>query len=306
MNPARSVRLFLVEGDPTGIMTAEIINWTGQLATAPRARLAGLLARAELQKTGVYMLHGDNPTQSGERMLYVGEGDAIGQRIADHESDASKDFFEQVCVIVSKDLNLTKAHVRFLESEIVKRARLAGRAKLVNRTAPNGGTLPEADQADMLTFLANVELLLPILGIDALRPTTFSGVAAPNGDVFVYKTTVFMARMTIRGGEYVVLSGSTGPSSPVASFGASNAEKRSKLVADGVLAPTPGGKLLMFTRDVPFPSPSAAASMVYGGASSGLEYWKHELTGRTLRDFQADQSKLAVTAVAAGQATEPS
>jgi hypothetical protein len=32
----RSIRLFLVDGNPTGLITAEIINWTGH---ALRARL---------------------------------------------------------------------------------------------------------------------------------------------------------------------------------------------------------------------------------------------------------------------------
>jgi len=112
--------------------------------------------------------------------------------------------------------------------------------------------------------------------------------------------------MTIRGGEYVVLAGSTGSLNPVASFGPAEVERRAKLISDGVLAPTSSGNLLTFTRDAPFPSPSAAASMVYGGPASGLEYWRHEKTNQKLRDFQAEKSKEAVTSVAAGQPEEVS
>ena len=35
----RSVRLFLADGTSTGIVTAEIMNWTGHVIAAPRTRL---------------------------------------------------------------------------------------------------------------------------------------------------------------------------------------------------------------------------------------------------------------------------
>ena len=50
----RSVRLFLVDGSPTGLITAEIMNWTGHVLVAPRGRLGEALVRNEIQKTGVY------------------------------------------------------------------------------------------------------------------------------------------------------------------------------------------------------------------------------------------------------------
>jgi hypothetical protein len=33
----RTIRIDLVDGVPTGILTAEIINWTGQVIVAPRS-----------------------------------------------------------------------------------------------------------------------------------------------------------------------------------------------------------------------------------------------------------------------------
>ena len=43
----RTVRLFMVEGKPTGLVIAEVMNWTGQVLAAPRSSLAGLLNREE-------------------------------------------------------------------------------------------------------------------------------------------------------------------------------------------------------------------------------------------------------------------
>ena len=64
MNPGRSIRLFLVDGQPNGLMTAEIMNWTGHVITGPRTRLAELVKRPECDRTGIYFLVGPDPDNS--------------------------------------------------------------------------------------------------------------------------------------------------------------------------------------------------------------------------------------------------
>ena len=66
MVDGRSVRLYLVDGSPTGILTAEIMNWTGHALVAPRSRLGEALSRDEASRTGVYFLVGDDPDQPHE------------------------------------------------------------------------------------------------------------------------------------------------------------------------------------------------------------------------------------------------
>src|SRR5438128_2070874 len=48
----RTIRMFLVDGVPTGVLTAEIINWTGKIIVAPRAQLSDLAKREEVRRTG--------------------------------------------------------------------------------------------------------------------------------------------------------------------------------------------------------------------------------------------------------------
>ena len=110
----RSIRLFLVDGNPNGIITAEVVNWTGHVLLAPRSKLADVLNRPELQKTGVYFLFGELSELGGRRPVYIGESDNVGKRILQHVKAEEKDF-EKFCLVTSKDLNLTKAHARFLE-----------------------------------------------------------------------------------------------------------------------------------------------------------------------------------------------
>ncbi|CAO5157207.1 hypothetical protein FAIPA1_10131 [Frankia sp. AiPs1] len=41
----KQVRLFLVDGTPGGLMTAEIMNWTGHVLKGKRERLGDIRAR---------------------------------------------------------------------------------------------------------------------------------------------------------------------------------------------------------------------------------------------------------------------
>jgi hypothetical protein len=83
-------------------------------------------ARPEVKKTGAYLLIGPDPGDANQTMVYVGEGDNVGVRLSIHNKDTDKEFWEQACVITSKELNLTKAHARYLESKLIKIIRQEG------------------------------------------------------------------------------------------------------------------------------------------------------------------------------------
>ena len=65
MTRGRSIRLFLVDGTPNGLLTAEIMNWTGHVLRTPRTKIKEALARPEAGFTGVYVLIGED--QNGPR-----------------------------------------------------------------------------------------------------------------------------------------------------------------------------------------------------------------------------------------------
>ncbi|WP_162955697.1 GIY-YIG nuclease family protein, partial [Pseudomonas aeruginosa] len=179
MSQGRSLRLFLVDGTPNGLLTAEIMNWTGHVLTGPRSKLAELVQRPECARTGVYFLVGPDPDNSLRSKVYIGESDDVAKRLKTHnrpEDAGGKDFWERVCLVTSKDQNLTKAHVKYLESLLIGIAGNLGRCELVNGTAHEYISLPESDRADMAFFLEQIRTVLPVLGFDFLRelsrPTT--------------------------------------------------------------------------------------------------------------------------------------
>lgn len=141
--------------------------WTGQALVAPRTELTRLGEREEVRSTGIYVLVGPVEDQTA---VYVGEGDDVWDRLKSH--DSNKDFWTWVVVFVSKDDNLTKAHVRWLEARLIQEIRAAKLVQVVNGNGPGGGRLPEVDEADMETFLENVRLLLPVLGLNVFTSVT--------------------------------------------------------------------------------------------------------------------------------------
>lgn len=90
MSSGKSVRLFLAEGTPGGLLTAEIMNWTGHVLMAPRLQLSALLRREELRRTGVYVLIGEDPTSVGGKKVYIGEGDDVSTRLKSHEASSTQ------------------------------------------------------------------------------------------------------------------------------------------------------------------------------------------------------------------------
>src|SRR5690606_2917231 len=175
MTLGRSLRLFLVDGTPNGLLTAEIMNWTGHVLSGPRSKLGELVQRPECGRTGIYFLVGSDPENNFQPLRYIGESDDVATRLKQHnraEDSGGKDFWEKVCLITSKDQNLTKSHVKYLESLLIKSAKEIGRCKLVNGTAHEYVSLPESDQADMAFFVEQIRTMLPVLGFDFLRATS--------------------------------------------------------------------------------------------------------------------------------------
>ena len=180
-NHGRTVRIYLADGSPTGIRHAEVVNWTGQAIVCPRARIGELSNWAESQRPGIYILVGEDPALSIP-LAYVGEAENVWTRLKQHV--AHKDFWDQVVFFTGKDDNLTKAHVKYLESRMVALALEAKRIKLEIGAAPTMSSLPRPDQADMEAFLESARILLGSLGFNFLEPVRkHKGDEDPPGNI---------------------------------------------------------------------------------------------------------------------------
>jgi hypothetical protein len=277
------LKLYLADGTPSGVITAELGVSSVRAAVASRTALPELIRREEAARTGIYLLVGPDPDLPGRQLVYVGEGDQVKTRLAAHDADEAKEFFTRAVLIVSKDENLTKAHGRYLESRIIAAIRGAGRAKLVNGTEPPFKGLPEPEIADMERVLDEIEILLPVLGFDVLQPTAGDQLqppgTAPVAPTFMADIKKAKARAVERGGEFVVLAGSTALRREIDAIPQSVKDARKALIEAGVLVPDADAELYQFAQDASFGSPSGASAAVAGRADNGRTTWRVEGNG---------------------------
>lgn len=269
MNQSATVKIFLVKGSPTSIRTAEISNWTGKAIAGPRSQIEDILAREEAGKPGVYFLTGINPDTGRER-VYIGEAEIIRNRIKGH---LDRDFWKTIVFFVSKDENLTKAHIKYLEGKLIESTKQISRFELENSQA-SGSRLPESDAADMDIFLTRMEQLLPILGQDFLKPLVKNDAKLKQQDIFYCGIKDIKAEGKQTDNGFVVFKGSRAvleerPSTQKYKYAAN---LRSALLQEGILITKPTH--LEFEMDFEFSSPSAAAAVIHGGQANGLTSWK--------------------------------
>jgi hypothetical protein len=280
--PSATIKLFLPHGDPKRLRTAEISNWSGKAVAAPRTDFDALLDREEMGQSGVYVLTGSDP-ETGNPMAYVGEAEVLRDRLKSHKA---KDFWVTAVTFLSKDENLTKSHIRFLEGRLLEEAKSVGRFTLDNSTA-SGSRLPEADRHDMEEFLDKIRQLLPVLGSELLTPVA---ATQPPSSAGVLRTEIkgvsATGQRTPTG--FVVLKGSQAVLTPrpaAAQYVPFVISTREALTKEGALVPE--GDRLVFTRDIEFSSPSAAAAIIHGGSANGLIAWKDK-AGRTLKEIEGE------------------
>jgi len=281
----KTIKLFLIDGEPNGRMTCELSNWTGKAYKIPRIQIKESYGRKDLQKTGVYLLFGRS--EEGKPLIYIGEAETIIDRLKQHVSQ--KEFWNEVILFMSKDENLNKAHVKYLESRLYEIASEVKRYDIENNTKPTKSSISESEIAEMEEFIDNIKLLTNTLGhkvfeelvkvsmvkkkkgifhIKAARGANSKGLPSPNG--------------------FIVLKNSEIAVTTVNSMQKTLIRIREKLMDNDIVSAK--GEKLIFTQDYEFTSPSTAASIVMGRNANGLVEWKIE-DGVTLKEFEANVNK---------------
>ncbi len=297
MTQGRTIRLYLVNGEPTGILTAEIINWTGKVLVASRTQLSQLAKREEVRRTGVYCILGSDPENPSRDIVYIGEGDNVLKRLTDHDKDESKDFWTRCIVVISKDQNITKSHGRYLESRLISLGHEAGRAKIHNGTAPPALSLPEPDVADMEYFLTQLQIVFPVLGFGFLQAKA-AAVVSPDhhqkyeSPLFCLTLVGTEAKAKEIGDYFVVLKGSTARKQGLKSWTSYKA-LRDQLVVDGKLIDSDNPDFYVFAEDVEFSSPSAGAACINAGNTNGRTGWRVADTGETYQQWHDKKLRAA-------------
>jgi len=291
----KSIRIYLKEGTVTGIKSAEVVNHTIQALTCPRNKLSDLnkFFSREANRPGVYFLLGDDGTNKTK--VYIGEAENVWDRLKNH--DTKKDFWSEVVLFTSKDENLTKSHVKYLESRLINIAITADRYDLENSNSPNLSSLPLSDQDSMEDFILNIKLLNGTLGhkfledpiptIEFISHETSQKNLNSDSDFIEFELNVkgihAKALQTDEG--IVVLEGSEVSEKESRNY--NYTVLREKLISEGIIKLNNKNQLT-FSKNYLFKNPSPAAAVILGYAVNGRNIWKDK-NGKSLNELEQIQ-----------------
>jgi len=289
MTYGKSIKLFLMDADPEGRMICELSNWTGKAYRIPRRKVGACRDREELAATAVYLLFGPPESASGRPRVYIGETENAFERLKQHVGKS--DFWNEAVVFISKDENLNKAHVKFLEARFHGAAVAAARYAVENENSPARCSISEADQAEMGEFAAYARLLLNTLGFKVMEPIVREvegrGALDPVDEIFYVSGAGGAQGTGVRAPDgFVVRKGSFARIESTPSLHAFLVRKRDELVAAGTLRKADG--VYEFVGDVLFSSPSTAAAVVMGRNANGRTEWKIA-SGVTLKAIEEEE-----------------
>lgn len=275
------ISIFLVDGIPDGPLVGEISNWTGKAFKIPRKLLKESAKRDELAKAGVYFLFGKSEDNPDEDAVYIGEAEEAYKRLVQQQKLG---FWSEAVVFISKDENLNKAHVKYLESKLYDIAKAAKRYTITNSSTPTCPAISESEQAVMTEFISNLRVLINTLGYKVLEPLT--DATERKRDLFFIKAARGAnGKAVVTNEGVVVIEGSEIATSTVPSMAPAFVKQRQKLIDQRVIKKTDGK--LVFTKDYLFSSPSTAAAVVMGRNANGRIEWKDK-KGKTLKEKEEE------------------
>ena len=278
---AKTIQIFLPNGEPRGIRIAEFTIRTVQAVLIPRSDLAAAKSRPELDQIAVYFLFGDSE-ESAKPIVYIGQTEDVRKRLDSHNT--KKDFWRTAVLGISRTQNFTQAHIRYLEWYCVKRTKEIGRYTLDNDQTPSKPFVTEPMEADILDAFETVSTLLSTLGYPVFEPLVRTNAA----EQFFLKGKDAEATGELVEDGFVVRAGATARKEIAQSAVDSVTPARSKLIESGVMIEENGQ--YRFTQDYLFNTPSGASAVVLGRSSNGWADWKNG-DGKTLHDVKRSDTE---------------
>ena len=127
----------------------------------PRSNLAYLHEQEKLHKPAFYILIGED--EATKPQAYIGETENFKERVKDH--DSKKAFWQKALVFVSKDEDMTKADVQYLEYCAIAEAKQSNSFVLnENKQIPKAPNLPEHQRDAMDEFFEDIKFLASFIG----------------------------------------------------------------------------------------------------------------------------------------------
>ena len=277
MRNGKLISLYLFNGDPNGIVFSFLSNWTGQAIKVPRNYLEEVKERIEVNKPGIYFLFSK---KEDENQIYIGESENVYKRLLQHIKNEEKDFFDEVVIFTSKDDDLTKGHIKYLEYRLINEVSNNLKFDLKNKNSTGCPSLPEMYKVVLEEYIKNIKILLPTLGYSIFleKSSTRDKTLTFNGSGL--KGSGLLAK----NGKIIVLKGSQIKKENQKSLSNGYKALKERLIDIGVI----DLNKCEFIKDYEFNSPSTAAAIMIGTAVNGKKYWISK-DGKTLETIEKEE-----------------
>ena len=278
MKHGKVISLYLINGSTDGVICAYLSNWTGQAIKFSRNLINEVRKREEVNKPGIYFLFNRNE-ETNEIEIYIGESENIYNRLIQHIKDEKKEFFSEVIAFTSKDEELTKSHIKYLEYRLVNEISENESFLLKNKNKNIRPIIPEMYISILEEYLQNIKVLLPTLGYDLFIDKDELREAKERK--FIIEADGIKAEAILtKNNKMVVLKGSNLKNNIQSSLSNGYKNLRERLIKTNVI----DSQNLIFLKDCEFNSPSAAAAIILGIAVNGRRKWISK--GKTLEEIQ--------------------
>lgn len=279
MPRSKTIKLFLMDGEPSGRMKCSLANWTGIAYKIPRTALDKCKDLDILKQSGVYFLFGTD--KSDNAVVYIGQAGARkngkGLLLRIQEPHASIDYWTEAVMFTTTNNSFGPTEISYLENRFCNMAVQSGRYVVKNGNDPNPGNITEETESELEEFIDYAKIVMGTLGHKVFEPFAPSSEVEDEEPVLYleYGKGIASGKRTSDG--FVIFKGSAVNPSLTKSCPERTIKDRkkyaSKINKNGVLI-----------SDILLSSPSSAAGFVGEASLSGNALWK-DSNGKTLKEL---------------------
>lgn len=282
MARSKTIKLFLMDGEPTGRIKCSLANWTGIAYKIPKRDLDKCKDIKWLQQSGVYFLFGTD--EKYNQAVYVGQAGARkngkGLLLRIQEPHNSIDYWTEAVMFTTTNNSFGSTEISYLENRFCNMALEADRYKVKNGNEPNPSNITEETKSELEEFIDYAKIVMGTLGHKVFEPLISQSSETEDTEPLFYmdykKCKAFGKRTT---DGFVILKGST-INPPIAKSCPENVVKARQKYADKI------SDTYELTADILMTSPSAAAGFIGGASLSGNALW-HTSDGTTLKQLDS-------------------
>lgn len=291
----KSINLFLIDGEASGLIKCTLANWTGIAYKIPRTELEKCKERDDLKQSGVYFLFGISD-QTGKNVVYIGQagarknGEGLLNRLQEHKRNPDKGYWTEAIIFTTTNNSFGPTEISYLENRFCNLALEAKRYDVKNGNDPTPGNVTEEKESELEEFLDYARIIVGTLGHKVFVPFTENKIINDQELVDKPEKIFYLKRKIRKSGQiieakckqtsegFVVLKGSHIETIDSRSIppGVKTARNNAKRDENNILQ-----------EDILFNSPSYAAAFVIGGHTNGLTDWKTE-AGKTLKEMEQE------------------